>query len=595
MSGFILVILLAVIIGGLGIANLKNTNNSYKQDYAGSMEALGIIEDMGISFQRIRMNVYGLTLAESAEDKNYYQGRVDFFENEIDKNLGMYKDLLSGFAAEDIKEIVGSIDKLESQLAVYEQGIHDYIKEYGMDPAKRSQAFSELRHGGLREQALATEAAIDEIAAYENKYSQNAIEKNMAAATKTTGIMITIIIIGALISIFIALYISRRISAKIAELLEAAERLAIGDVEIEVVADTTDEFGDLASSVKKMIDSIRLQAVAAESLANGDLTIDVDIRSEKDLLGRKLAEIIEKNNEILGNIASASDQVASGAKQISDSSMALSQGAAEQASSVVELTASLEEIATQTKLNADNANQANDLAEKAKKNALQGNARMHEMLEAMEDINRSSASISKIIKVIDEIAFQTNILALNAAVEAARAGQHGKGFAVVAEEVRNLAARSANAAKETTEMIEGSIVKMEGGTVIARDTAEALAEIVNGIEMVATLVNEIAIASNEQASGVAQINQGVMQISEVVQINSATSEEAAAASEELSGQAGLLKEMVGQFKLKYNARSHNKYNGISSDYFKMTESSAGRNPAEARPKIVLNDAGYGKY
>jgi methyl-accepting chemotaxis protein len=195
---------------------------------------------------------------------------------------------------------------------------------------------------------------------------------------------------------------------------------------------------------------------------------------------------------------------------------------------------------------------------------------MKDMLQSMDEINQSSNNISKIIKVIDDIAFQTNILALNAAVEAARAGQYGKGFAVVAEEVRNLAARSADAAKETTAMIEGSIRKVEIGTNMANETASSLNQIVDGITQAAELVGEIAQASNEQASGVAQVNDGITQVSQVVQTNSATSEESAASSEELAGQAELLKQMVARFKLK---RSKNSVFGrnIDPDIMKALE------------------------
>jgi methyl-accepting chemotaxis protein len=185
------------------------------------------------------------------------------------------------------------------------------------------------------------------------------------------------------------------------------------------------------------------------------LTTVVTVRSEFDIMGKALEELVSKFHDLTASIISASDQVASGANLVSNSSMVLSQGATEQASSVEQLTASLQEIASQTTMNANNAQKANELVQNARSDAETGNSQMKDMLNAMEDISTSSSSINKLIKVIDDIAFQTNILALNAAVEAARAGQHGKGFAVVAEEVRNLAAKSAQAAKETTDLIEG--------------------------------------------------------------------------------------------------------------------------------------------
>ncbi len=563
-SAFILVSILAGVVGTVGITSIKSIDKRYSDLFTNFGVAQGDIGQLGVTFNDSKSVIRDIIFLEDANKRN--------------ENISNLK--------ESDKKMKEQLIKIEKSIST-EQGrvtfktLSDKIEKYntGRDKvislviANQSNQAESIFYAEVAPISKDVENNINELFRLKSTTGNQLSNEYTGDTSRSVIIMLSVAIVAMVAAILLGLFISNIISKPIKQLMNAANKIADGNLDVTIDIDIKDEIGILATSFRKMSNSI---------------------------------------NEVMGNISNASEQVASGAKQLSDSSIELSRGATEQASSIEQLTVSIEEISSQTKLNNDNASEANKLAETAKENALQGNGQMKEMLKAMQEINESSSNISKIIKVIDEIAFQTNILALNAAVEAARAGQHGKGFAVVAEEVRNLAARSANAAKETTDMIEGSIKKVQGGTKIATDTSEALNKIVDGVAKVANIVSDIATASNEQATGISQINQGIMQVSQVIQTNSATSEESAAASEELSSQAELLRDQVAKFKLKkINYSAYSGMNELNPEIIRMLENMNNNNKqtqsmknevydeaavtTTKSKKIALSDNEFGKY
>ncbi len=445
-------------------------------------------------------------------------------------------------------------------------------------------------------------------------------------ASNSRGVTIIIVVglisiaFGIAISLFLKSSVMKQLGAEPAELAEITHNVALGNLSMDLDSKGLGDTG-VSGSTKKMVQNLKKTVEMAGKIAAGDLTVNVKTLSDKDALGHALKDMVEKLGSVMDNINTSSSNVAAGSEEMSSTSQSMSQGATEQASSLEEISSSMNEIGSQTKQNAENAGQANQLANDTKNAAESGNSQMKEMVEAMTEINTSSQEISKIIKTIDEIAFQTNLLALNAAVEAARAGKQGKGFAVVAEEVRNLAARSAKAAKETADMIEGSVKKVEGGTEIANRTAEALGEIVGSVTKVTDIVAEIAAASNEQAQGISQITQGLSQVDQVTQQNTAHAEESASAAEELASQAQLLQELVATFKLasakgagtqagagnysqvqnnrmltgKISAEDSGNSGSGEGAWGGAQEAPKGQTKAGSKPTINLDDEEFGKY
>jgi len=566
--GYLIVALLAGAIGVLGIVNIQKIDEADTYLYEKMTVPLGELVLIAESFQRMRGNLKDILLSTTLAEIEDYESRIVLRNEEFATNL---ESFVTTIFTEEGNTLATEIQATKTQYDAVAEKVIAYAKAGEIDKAH------ELLTGEGNDLRTIIEKDYRRLMEIKvNASAQTALD-NTALANSSTVMTIIILVAVMVISMLLGYFISSSIRKPINKMVEVSKRIADGDLDVQISIDSNDEIGILATAFSQMAANM---------------------------------------NEVMSNINAASEQVASGARQVSDSSMALSQGATEQASSIEELTASVEEISSQTRINAQNATEANKLAENAKINAVTGNDQMKLMLKSMDEINESSNNISKIIKVIDEIAFQTNILALNAAVEAARAGQHGKGFAVVAEEVRNLAARSANAAKETTDLIEGSIKKVEGGTKIANETAVALVQIVQGIEKVSNLVGDIAVASNEQAQGVDQINQGIGQIADVVQTTSATSEETAAASEELSSQAEMLKNQVARFKLRKSSGSGfgRDFDDLNPEVMKMLDMMKNNNnfsntnnnsntnklpepgaKAGSGKKIVLSEREYGKY
>ena len=523
-SAFGVVILLSMIAGAVGYMKLADMVGTTELlvSRAGRMEKAAELKE-GVLFL-VRAEKNSILAASDAEHEQF---QADLIKNR--DAITKSKDEIYAAASESGKKLMENFNVAFAKLNAYQD---ETVRLAKTDKPK---ALDRSMHDGRKVVADAIEAADGYIKNVKKNMAEQA-EQSKQDGARAEMLLMSLVIASLLIAAVAATWIALNISRALAQAVDLADAVAIGDLSHKIESSSNDEIGDLIKSLNAMTVNLNATAALANQIAQGDLMVEAKPLSDKDTLGLALERMVEKLRQIVSEALTAAQNVSAGSQELSASAEQLSQGATEQASSAEEASSSMEEMASNVKQNADNANQTEKIAAQSAKDAEASGAAVGRAVNAMQ-------TIAEKITIVQEIARQTDLLALNAAVEAARAGEHGKGFAVVASEVRKLAERSQAAAAEIGTLSTETVK-------VAQEAGNMLSKLVPDIKRTAELVEEITAACREQDVGSAQINQAIQQLDKVGQQNASASEQVSSTSEELASQAEQLQSTIAYFRIE---------------------------------------------